>query len=367
MSFCSYFNLGACQSCSKIESPYDAQILEKEKQLTEMIQIPIDESIKSASHHFRQKIKISVSGTLDHPILGLAQMEKAAEIYECPIQSKELNQTLPELYQFIKKYKISPYSIQERKGELKSLIISFSPQTQQYMLRFVLRSKESLDRIRIGLDDLKKFHVISINLQPIPHAILEGVEEIILTNNLFLTHQYDQLQVFYGPKSFMQTNLSVAEQLYANAKKWTHDLEITKIADLYCGSGSFGLHLANLKREIIGFEVSEEATLLATKAALLQNMKAHFKTAASETIMDQLNQFTPDLVVVNPPRRGLGESLEGLMKLQAPYLLYSSCSPESFKKDLQIITKAYQPIRSQLFDMFPHTHHFESLTLFKLK
>jgi 23S rRNA (uracil747-C5)-methyltransferase len=365
MSFCSYFLQGACRSCSLIESPYDAQILQKEKQLLEMIQIPLEESIKSIPQHFRQKIKISVSGSLDHPILGLAQLEGSIEIHECPIQSKELNQTLPELYEFIKKYKITPYSIQERKGELKSLIISFSPQTQQYMLRFVLRSKESLDRIRIGLDDLKKFHVISINLQPIPHAILEGDEEIILTKNLFLTHQYDHLQVFYGPKSFMQTNLSVAQDLYASAVRWTQDLAITKIADLYCGSGAFGLHMAQAKREIIGFEVSAEAVLLASKAAQKQNLNAHFENAASEAIMDELENFAPDLVVVNPPRRGLGDSLKGLMRIKPLYLLYSSCSPESFKKDLVTITQTYKPLRCQLFDMFPHTHHFESLTLFR--
>lgn len=367
MSFCSYFDQGDCQSCSLIETPYEKQIEIKERELQEMVHIPLDPSLRSHPQHFRQKIKISVSGSLEHPILGLAQLDRFAEIYECPIQSIELNLRLPELYQFIKEYKITPYSISERKGELKSLILSHSPVTGQSMLRFVLRSKESLDRIRLGLGDLKMFYVISVNLQPIPHAILEGEEEIILSQESFITHHYGPLKVFYGPKSFMQTNLSVAGELYANARKWVQDLAINKVADLYCGSGSFGLHLASPHREVRGFEVSQEAILLATRATQEQDLKATFLRALSETIMEQLVQFVPDLVVVNPPRRGLGDSLDGLMKIKSPYLLYSSCSPESFRKDLETITKTYKPERCQLFDMFPHTHHFESLTLFKLK
>lgn len=367
MSFCSHFNRGACQSCSLIETPYPSQLSDKESRLEAMVKIPLEKSIASLEQGFRQKIKIAVAGDLTHPILGLAQLERTLELYDCPIQSMYLNRELPELSEFIKKWKLTPYSIQARRGELKSLILSHSPLTGEKMLRFVLRSKEALDRIRLGLSDLKNFKVVSVNIQPIAHAILEGEEEIILSTDRFITHRYDQLEIYYGPQSFMQTNLSVALELYRTAKVWTEELNSSRVADLFCGSGPFALHLAGPHREVLGFEISREAVALATLAAEKQKLPAKFVASSAESVFHQLESFAPELVVVNPPRRGLAATLLPLLQLAPQYILYSSCSPESFQADLQSLLKQYHPLRSQLYDMFPHTHHFESLTLLKRK
>ncbi len=367
MSFCSHFNLGACKSCSLIETPYEIQIKEKEARLQSIVNIPIEATTTSSEQDFRQKIKIAVSGDLSHPILGLAQREGSLELYDCPIQSSSLNLELKFLYEFIKKWNLTPYSITERRGELKSLILSHSPLTGEMMLRFVVRSKESLDRIRLGLNELKPFKVVSVNIQPIPHAILEGTEEIILSTDQFITHRYGDIQIFYGPQSFMQTNLAVAQLLYATAKKWVEDFKLTCIADLFCGSGSFALHLADPMRQVHGYEISSEAVSLAIKAADQQKLNAHFMAAPAESVFKQLAVLKPELVVVNPPRRGLANSLQPLMELAPPHILYSSCSPESLEADLKSLFHQYRPLKTQLFDMFPHTNHFESLTLLARK
>lgn len=367
MSFCSHFVRGACRSCALIETPYQLQLREKESRLQAMVKIALDPSTESMPQGFRQKIKMAVAGDLTHPIIGLAQLEQSHELYDCPIQSPTLNQSLPLLFEFIKKWKLTPYSIQERRGELKALILSHSPASAELMLRFVLRSKEALDRIRQGAASLAQFKVLSVNIQPIPQAILEGEEEIILSSDHFITHTYGGINVHYGPQSFMQTNLAVAESLYRRAREWAQELAVSRVADLFCGSGAFALHLATPERSVLGFEVSAEAVSLATLAAQTQKLQASFQAHRSEEIFDQLTTFRPELVVVNPPRRGLGLSLGPLMALAPEYVLYSSCSPESFESDLQVLLKSYRPVRSQLFDMFPHTHHFESLTLLQRK
>jgi len=316
---------------------------------------------------FRDKIKIAVSGDLANPVLGLAQLESSQEILNCPIHATALNKELASLIEFIQKWKLTPYSIQERRGELKALIISHSPTSSEKMLRFILRSKEALDRIRLGLNELERFKVISVNIQPIPQAILEGPEEIVLSNHSYIQHHYGDLKIFYGPQSFMQTNLALAEKLYATANLWTRDLSVKRIADLFCGSGSFALHLAHSHREVMGIEISEEAIKLANLASSTQNLKAHFSAAAAENVFRKLTDFKPELVVVNPPRRGLGLSLAPLMDLSPQYLLYSSCSPESFESDLKLLKNHYEILKGQLFDLFPHTHHFESLALMRRK
>lgn len=190
MSFCSHFVRGACRSCALIETPYQLQLREKESRLQAMVKIALDPSTESMPQGFRQKIKMAVAGDLTHPIIGLAQLEQSHELYDCPIQSPTLNQSLPLLFEFIKKWKLTPYSIQERRGELKALILSHSPASAELMLRFVLRSKEALDRIRQGAASLAQFKVLSVNIQPIPQAILEGEEEIILSSDHFITHTY---------------------------------------------------------------------------------------------------------------------------------------------------------------------------------
>jgi 23S rRNA (uracil747-C5)-methyltransferase len=80
-----------------------------------------------------------------------------------------------------------------------------------------------------------------------------------------------------------------------------------------------------------------------------------FATAAADA---------PDLLVVNPPRRGLGDTLcRSVLALRPAWLMYSSCNPDSLASDLAVLTTDYQLVKVQLFDMFPHTHHAEVLTL----
>jgi 23S rRNA (uracil747-C5)-methyltransferase len=71
--------------------------------------------------------------------------------------------------------------------------------------------------------------------------------------------------------------------------------------------------------------------------------------------------FRPELVIINPPRRGLGEGTELLLNNLPEHILYSSCSIETLSADLKKMASHYQVKRVQLFDMFPHTSHFETL------
>lgn len=378
-SFCSYFNEKTCQSCRFIEVDYSSQLKVKEGRLLKALEgldlpTPLP-SVASNAMGFRNKAKMAVTGTVDKPIIGLTgevSLDHGREILDCPVHHPELNKLISLLPNFIGLANLAPYEIKARKGELKGLILYFSEGSGESYLRFVTRSKEPLDRIKKHLPKLQEQYPsltsVSVNIQPIPHALLEGEEEIFLTEHSYIEHRLDEVKMRLSPKGFVQTNQMMAKKLYRTAAIWTKDFEVNKFAELFCGQGAFSFFIAPFVQESIGFEINAEAVAeanLTVKKLNLQNMT--FKCADASLVGEEVKIFKPDMLLVNPPRRGLGSSVTFLKEKPAPYFIYSSCSLESLAKDLKELHSVYEILKIQIFDMFPHTEHFETLVLLKAK
>ena len=162
-----------------------------------------------------------------------------------------------------------------------------------------------------------------------------------------------------------------AEALYATAAEWSHDLTGTggtasrpaEVWDLFCGVGGFGLALADQGRQVRGVEVSAPAIDGAREAARLMGLRpGEVDFAAGDArVLDPAAGAVRDLLVVNPPRRGIGADLAGRIEASGtPRVLYSSCNPVSLAKDLARMP-SLRVRRARLFDMFPHTEHAEVL------
>lgn len=365
MSDCFYFDKGLCRSCSEMDKNPAELILRKNQILQNIFNIIPEESVQGPQFGFRDKIKLVVGGTLESPLIGLLSndLRSVTELPLCPVQANALNDSLPQLKDFITRWKLTPYDINLRKGELKGLIISWSPTTKQKMIRFVLRSKEALDRIRLGLTELSEFNVVSVNIQPVPHALLEGEEEILISTAQTLTHQSGDIRLSFSPQSFMQTNSYVATQLYLAATDWLSPWKSARVMDLFCGAGGFALHLANLGHQVLGIEINSSAIQEAQRMALEQKLTAQFIASPVAQIEQAWSSFAPQVVLVNPPRRGLAEGIGPLLRQRPEVVLYSSCSHESLSSDYSQLKTHYDAHRTKIFDMFPFTNHFESLTL----
>jgi 23S rRNA (uracil747-C5)-methyltransferase len=130
--------------------------------------------------------------------------------------------------------------------------------------------------------------------------------------------------------------------------------------DLYCGVGGFALHLAADRRRVTGVESSAEAVLSARASAGARRCVFEVGDATAYALS---STESPELVVVNPPRRGIGADLaDWLESSDVDHVLYSSCNPESLARDLARMP-GLAPRRARLFDMFPHTEHVEVLVL----
>ena len=142
-------------------------------------------------------------------------------------------------------------------------------------------------------------------------------------------------------------------------------LDVRSAWDLYCGVGGFALHLTGPGREVLGVEVSADAIEAATATAAEMGVAASFVAgdATAYALGSDAAPDLPDLVVVNPPRRGIGAELAGwLERTGVRHVVYSSCNAESLARDLALMP-SLRPVEARVLDMFPHTTHYEVIVL----
>lgn len=368
-TFCSYYNQGICKSCDLITMDYSDQILKKETLLKQALKdIPHPEFLPtevSALTNFRNKAKLVVTGTRDNPVIGLwgeKNPDSGRELLNCELHIPVINEVLKKLPAFIRTAALDPYQIASKKGELKGIILFYSESTQETYLRFVMRSKESIDRIRKHISTLGEIACVSVNIQPVPHAILEGEEEIFITPLKAIRHKIGNVVVSLGPRAFVQTNQIMAEKLYTTAAEWVKDNHSEKFMELFCGQGAFSFFCAPYIQNGLGIEINPDAVVEANRTAKESKLwHLKFKSADAAKVEDEIINFNPDLILVNPPRRGLAGAVHLLLRQKPETIIYSSCNHETLCEDIRQLESSYKIRRIKIFDMFANSSHFETL------
>lgn len=366
---CDYFDRGECRSCTLMGTPYDTQLVAKMEHARALLAAWPEARwlppMASKDRGFRNRAKMVVGGTADNPTLGiLDQLQHGVDLTGCGVISDGLRAAFPPIAAFIARSRIVPYDVPSRRGELKQVLLTEAPDGAM-MLRFVLRSTEALGRIRKHLPsllaDLPHLSVVTANLLPEHKAVLEGDEEIALSGGETLAMRLGDLVLHLRPASFFQTNTDIAVGLYTQARDWIDEVAPRSVWDLYCGVGGFALHVAAPGRRVHGVEVSApavESARLSASAAGLANVTFAVGDATALSTSE-----APDAIIVNPPRRGLGETLCATMEASSiPTIIYSSCNAVTLARDIAAMP-AYAPQHIRLFDMFPQTNHYEVMVL----
>lgn len=366
---CPHFAAARCRSCAWIERSYAEQLTAKQAEAaaripgTRLRWLPPRASAVSG---FRNKAKMAVGGTVDAPVLGLVDLQdRAVDLADCLLYPPALQTAFEPLRGFIRTARLAPYSLAERRGELKYLLLTIAP-SGEFGLRFVLRSREPVSRIEKHLPwlraELPLLGPVSVNLQPEHKAVLEGDTEIPLPGPDSLRMELNGIPLHLKPRSFFQTHSELAAALYAQAAGWIAELKPRRLLDLYCGVGGFALHCAPHAGEVTGREISAEAIASAQRSATELGLStARFEVADASATAAITNAV--DAIIVNPPRRGIGTELcTAIEASTARTLIYSSCNVESLAADLARLP-SFEPVEAQLLDLFPHTRHFETLVL----
>ena len=421
---CHHYDAGRCHSCTLLELPYRLQVADKERHVRALLDPVLGDDaaaarwlppVTSAEGGFRNKAKMVVTGSIEEPVIGIHGALPSGEVWgidltDCPLYPPALHAAFGPLAELVTRARLQPYALTPargrvsvrdaaRRGELKHLLVTLSP-GRELMVRLVLRSQEPVARIRKHLPWLRtvlpNLAVLSVNLQPEHKAILEGDTEIVLTERETLPMTLDvgsaarpgALTLHLRPQSFFQTNTDVAAALYRQAREWVDEVDPASLWDLYCGVGGFALTCAAPGRSVTGVELSAEAVASAqvTRAELAAMEAGGAGLAAAlggvaasgPTAMDGVRfaagdatafalatppQEAPDLVIVNPPRRGIGPDLAAWLEASsARWVLYSSCNAVTLARDLDHMP-SLRPTRVRLLDMFPQTTHYEVVTL----
>lgn len=369
---CALYDAGRCRSCQWIEQPVARQLDAKMADLRTLLEgMPVAEwcaPVSGPEQGFRNKAKMVVSGSVEKPLLGMLHRDGTPEdLTECPLYPASFYPVFAALKPFIARAGLTPYNVARKRGELKYLLLTESQQDGGMMLRFVLRSDAKLAQLRAALPELQaqlpQLKVITANIQPVHMAIMEGEQEIYLTGQQALAENFNAVPLWIRPQSFFQTNPQVASHLYATARDWVRALPVTHMWDLFCGVGGFGLHCATPQMKLTGIEIAPEAIACARESAQMLGLQNIQFQALDSTRFATAQGEVPELVLVNPPRRGIGKPLCDYLSRMAPqFIIYSSCNAQSMAKDLRELP-GYRISRVQLFDMFPHTAHYEVLTL----
>lgn len=381
---CDYFDADLCHSCTLIKTPQDIQRAVKAQRVAELVDAEEWlEPFASTRESFRNKVKLVVTGTIKQPKLGILGDGYGVDLRDCPLPTAGIRTLIPVLAEFITRAKLQPYNFHTDTGVLKNIIVTESPDAE-LMVRFVVRRRGVQGIIFKLRDELlaaaPNIAVMSINVQPERKAIVEGDEEIIVTDRGTLPMRLNiggdfaqlELPLELRPQSFFQTNTDAAAHLYRTAREWIGSADV--VWDLYCGVGGFALAMA-LKdattgkapaRTVVGIETSAQAVAAAEYAARQIGADAEFIAAdATQWVRtpEALAMPQPDVVVVNPPRRGIGAELATWIENSGVRrVLYSSCNAESLARDLALMP-SLRVVKGQSVEMFPHTEHGETCCL----
>ena len=307
---------------------------------------------------------MSVTGTVEHPRIGILDSElEGRELLDCPLHLPIINAALENIKSLITEFKLTPYDIETKRGELKSLIIKSSADGNALLVRFVLRSTEALPRVKKAgvklMEAIPEVISVSANIQPIAHAILEGESEILLLGGGVLWEQHGDLVLAFMPQSFSQVTSETATALYDYVSGLIVESRPEVVLDLYCGVGGFSLKAAKHSTHVTGVEISAQAIECANLGAKRNGIDN--VTFIAKPVEDFLaaTALEPSMVIVNPPRRGLGKSIvRTICELRPATIIYSSCNLETLLRDLSDMPD-YETLSVAPFEMFPLTEHLE--------
>lgn len=289
----------------------------------------------------------------------------------CDLQPAFFEQILEYTKQFLEEYHISAYDEQTGKGKVRHLYIRCGEVSGEVMVCLVVNS-ERLPHAAEYVEGLLKVcpQVVSVvlNINREQNNVILGQKCITLYGKDTIEDTLCDVRFELSPLSFYQVNRQAAEKLYRLAAEMAQFEGNELLIDLYCGAGTIGLSMASNVRELIGVEIVPDAVENAKENAKrcgVENARficADAKEAAAQLAAENLH---PDVIVVDPPRKGCDlEVLQAIAAMAPKRLVMISCNSASLARDCkELEALGYHLEKSAPVDLFPRTTHVETVVL----
>ncbi len=300
--------------------------------------------------------------------------DKIIDIHECFLMDEVNNAIRNTVRDFALAHDFSFYDIRQHSGWLRNIIIRYCT-TGELMVNICLNYEDE-DNRKLLLDHLLEqvpsVTTLLYTINPKWNDSIYDLTPQVYFGKGFVVEKLEGFDFIISPKSFFQTNTLQAEKLYSITRDFAGLTGNEIVYDLYCGTGSIGIFVSKGAKKIIGVEMIGEAIEDAKKNAALNNIH-HAEFFAGDVIKICNDEFfathgKPDVVITDPPRAGMHEKLViKLLEMEAPRIVYVSCNTATQARDILLLSEKYTVEKVQPVDMFPHTHHIESVALLTLK
>lgn len=324
--------------------------------------------------HYRNKVQMPVGEKNGKLITGFYQ-ERSHRIVEssepCNVQDKMIDGMIETVRETADQLGISAYHEKTHQGILRHIVVRIGKATNEAMIILVTRTKKLPNQDVLIKELTEKFpHVKSImqNINDQRTNVIFGKTTKLLWGEEYIHDKIDDLTFAISARSFYQVNPVQTEVLYGKALEYAAIAKDDIVIDAYCGIGTISLLLAKQAKKVYGVEIVPEAISDAKKNAELNGItNAEFVVGAAEKIMPwwTAQGLKPDVIVVDPPRKGCEEVfLQAMIDMAPKRIVYVSCNPSTLARDLRFLEdRGYETKEVQPVDMFAQTKHVECVAL----
>ncbi len=366
-----------CGGCSCRHMSYEATLEAKRRQVRDCFQRIGKISLEvppvlgmDSPLAYRNKTSLPVGGTAADPLPGFFSPRSHTIIptLSCPNAMAPTNEIVAAFRDWMKQYRIEPYREESHSGLVRHLVVRVNRESRA-MVTVVINGKE-LPHVGELQKILEPLGVISLylNLNREKTNVIFSRSFQLIYGNATLKDTLCGLRFELSPASFFQINPLQTEKLYQTAVDFAELKPSETLCDVYCGAGTITLTMARHCKKATGIEIVPEAIENAKENAERNGISnAEFHTGSAEELLPKMVQegLRPDVIVVDPPRKGLEVPVIEAMADAAPSrLVYVSCNPATQARDVALLLeKGYAVRKIQPVDMFPFTSHVETVCL----
>jgi 23S rRNA (uracil1939-C5)-methyltransferase len=335
------------------------------------------EPIVPAQDQWRYRNKLEYSfgessdGTLKLGFHAAGSWQDIVHIEDCLLASEAGNEARNLVYAWCVEQGLSAYDRKLHQGLLRNLVVREGVRTEELSVRVVTSVGEfDVHGLANHLEEHMSRPIAGLlwtQMSQVGETTYGGDTDLV-SGGAYIHEEIAGLRLRISPEGFFQTNTVMAEKLYAIAAEFAGLEGWERVFDLYCGSGSLGLTLASHAGEIIGVEIVEESIAdAATNAQLNDIRNAKFLASDARTGLPDAIELAgrPDVLIVDPPRAGLGPRVcKRIVEAAPKRIVYVSCNPTTLAPDAaRIVEGGYVLRKVRPVDLFPQTPHVECVAV----
>lgn len=374
-----------CGGCSLRHIKYEETLKMKQNAVQSLVnktlktKLQVEETLgMDKPYNYRNKAQYPVGLNKDgKPVIGVFanRTHEIIPIDTCFIQNKQTEEIAKYIFKFLVDNNVSFYNEKTQKGLVRHIVTKIGIRTNEIMCIIVINGREIPNEANMISELTSKFSNIKTivkNINTKNTNVILGNENINLYGDGYITDKLGEYTFKISPISFYQVNPIQAEKLYEFGVKFADITKEDVVFDLYCGIGTISLFMSKFAKKVYGVEIVEEAIVAAKENAKINNVtNTAFIAGDVEKVLDELvnvKQIIPDIIMVDPPRRGLDNtSIENIKKVLPKKVVYISCNPATLVRDLAKLENIYEIKKIKPVDMFPYTNGIECVSVLELK